>query len=139
MNSTTKTARIAGAVYFVNSVTGFVSIIYVPSKLRVSGNAAAPADKILASERLFRVGIASEVICAVEFIYLLWVLYRLLGGVSKTHSSLMVIFGVAFVPIMCMNAVSQIAALTLLRGTDFLPMFNQPQRETFAMLFLGVT
>jgi hypothetical protein len=29
--------------------------------------------------------------------------------VSKTHASLMVIFGAAFVPIMCMNAVSQIA------------------------------
>jgi hypothetical protein len=78
------------------------------------------------------------VICAVEYIYLLWILYRLLSGVSKTHASLMVIFGVAFVPIMCMNAVSEIAALMLLRGADFLPVFNQPQRESLAMLFLGV-
>ena len=77
-------------------------------------------------------------ICAVEYIYLLWVLYRLLSGVSKTHASLMVIFGVAFVPIMCMNAVSQIAALMLLSGADFLPIFNQPQRESLAMLFLSV-
>src|SRR6266513_3281873 len=105
MDSTKKTARIAGVLYLVNGVTGFFSIIYVPSKLFVSGNAAATAHNILASERLFRVGIASEVICAVEYIYLLWVLYRLLSGVSKTHASLMVIFGVAFVPIMCMNAV----------------------------------
>jgi len=131
MNSTKKTARIAGALYLVNGVTGFFSIIYVPSKLFVSGNAAATADNILASERLFRLGIASEVICAVEYIYLLWILYRLLSGVSRTHASLMVIFGVAFVPIMCMNAVSEIAALTLLRGADFLPMFNQPQRESW--------
>jgi hypothetical protein len=50
----------------------------------------------------------------------------------------MVIFGAAFVPIMCMNAVSDIAALMLLRGPDFLPIFNQPQRESLAMLFLGV-
>jgi hypothetical protein len=50
----------------------------------------------------------------------------------------MVIFGVAFVPIMCMNAVSEIAALMLLRGADFLPVFNQPQRESLALLFLGV-
>ena len=86
MNSTKKTARIAGALYLVNGVTGFFSIIYVPSKLFVSGNAAATAHNILASERLFRLGIASEVICAVEYIYLLWVLYRLLTGVSKTHA-----------------------------------------------------
>jgi hypothetical protein len=122
MNSTKRTARIAGVLYLVNGVTGFFGIIYVPSKLLVSGNAAATAHNILASETLFRLGIASEVICAVEFIYLLWVLYRLLGGVSKTHASLMVIFGVAFIPVMCMNAVSEITALMLLRGADFLPV-----------------
>ena len=41
MNSTKKTARIAGVLYLVNGLTGFFSIIYVPSKLFVSGNAAA--------------------------------------------------------------------------------------------------
>ena len=50
----------------------------------------------------------------------------------------MVIFGVAFVPIMCMNAVCGIAALMLLCGADFRPVFDQPQREFLAMLFLGV-
>jgi hypothetical protein len=138
VNSTKKTARIAGVLYLVNAVTGFFSIIYVPTKLFVSGDAAATAHNILASEGLFRLGIACEVICAVEFIYLLWVLYRLLSGVSKTHASLMVIFGVTFVPIMCMNAVSALTALMLLRGAEFLPVFNQAQRESLAMLFLGV-
>jgi hypothetical protein len=138
MNSTKKTARIAGLLYLVNGVTGFFSIIYVPSKLIVSGNTAATANNILASERLFRLGIASELICAVEFVYLLWLLYRLLSGVSKTHASLMAIFGLAFVPIMCVNAVSDIAALMLLRGSDFLSAFGQAQRESLAMLFLDV-
>ena len=119
MNSTKQTARIAGVLYLVNGVTGFFGIIYVPSKLMVPGNAAATAQNILASERLFRLGIVSELICAVEFIFLLWVLYRLLGGVNKTHASLMVILGLAFVPIMCVNVLNEIAALTLLRGADF--------------------
>jgi hypothetical protein len=138
MNSTKRMARIAGVLYLVNGVTGFFSIIYVPRRVMVPGNAAATAGNVIASERLFRLGIASEVICAVEFIYLLWVLYRLLSGTSKTHASLMVIFGLAFVPIMCMNAVSGIAALTLLRGADFLSVFDQPQRESLAMVFLGL-
>ena len=59
----------------MNGVTGFFSIIYVPSKLILSGNAAATANNILASERLFRLGIVSELICAAEFVLLLWVLY----------------------------------------------------------------
>jgi len=45
-------------------------------------------------------------------IYLLWVLYRLLSGVSKMHASLMVIFGVAFVPIMWL----------LIRGAEHQPL-----------------
>ena len=138
MNSSKQTARIAGVLYLVNGVTGFFGIIYVPGRLMVSGNAAATAQNILASERLFRLGMVSELICAVEFIFLLWVLYRLLGGVNKTHASLMVILGLVFVPIMCVNVLNEIAALTLLRGADFLLAFDKRQLEAMAMLFLDL-
>jgi len=67
MTSTKKT-RIAGVLYLVNGVTGFFSIINVPSRLFGSGDTTATAHNILASERLFRLGIASEVICAVEYL-----------------------------------------------------------------------
>ena len=138
MNSTKKAARIAGLLYLVNGVTGFFGIIYVPGRLIVPGNAAATANNILASEWLFRLGIVSELICAAEFVFLLWVLYRLLGGVNKTHASLMVIFGLAFVPMMLLNTLSEIASLTLLRGADFLSVLDRPQREALAMLFLDL-
>src|ERR1700693_3008467 len=133
MNSTKKTARIAGLLYLVNGVTGFFGIIYVPSRLIVSGNAAATSNNILASERLFRLGIVSELICAVEFIFLLWVLYRLLGGVDKTYAPRMVLLALGFVPIRCVNVLNEIAALTLLRGAAFLSVWGQPQREAMAM------
>jgi len=138
MNSTKKTARVAGLLYLVNAVTGFFGIIYVPSRLIVSGNSAATADNILASERLFRLGVVSELICAVEFIFLLWVLYRLLGGINKTHASLMGILGLVFVPMMCVNTLNEIAALILLRGVDFLSVFDKCQLQAMAMLFLDL-
>ena len=138
MNSTKQIARIAGVLYLVNGITGFFGIIYVPSRLMVSANPAATAQNILASESLFRLGIVSELICAVEFIFVLWALYRLLGGVNKTHALLMVILGLAFVPIMCVNVLNEIAALTLLRGADFLSGLGQPQRVAMAMLFLDL-
>jgi hypothetical protein len=138
MNSTKKTARIAGLLYLVNGVAGFFSIIYVPGKLIVSENAAATANNILASERLFRLGIVSELICAAEFVFLLWVLYRLLGAVNKTQASLMVILGLVSIPIMFVNALNGIAALALLRGADFLSVFDQPQRQALAMQFLNL-
>jgi hypothetical protein len=138
MNSTKQTARIAGVLYLVNGVTGFFGIVYVPSKLIVSGNTAATTSNILASERLFRLGIVSELICAAEFIYLVWALYRLLSGVNKTHAALMVIWGLTFIPVMAVNVLSEIAALTLLRGADFLSVINQQNREALAMLFLDL-
>jgi hypothetical protein len=138
LTSTKQTARIAGVLYLINAVTGFFGIVYVPGKLIVSGNTAATASNILGSEQLFRLGIVSELICAAEFIYLVWVLYRLLAGVNKTHAALMVIWGLAFIPVMAVNVLSEIAALTLLRGADFLSSFDQPHREALAMLFLAL-
>ncbi len=138
MNSTKKTARIAGLLYLVNGVTGFFSIIYVPGKLIVSGNAAATANNILASERFFRLGIVSELTCAAEFVFLLWVLYRLLGAVNKRHALLMVILGLLQIPIMFVNALNEIAALALLRGADFLSVFDKPHLNAMAMLFLNL-
>jgi len=138
MNSTKKTARIAGMLYLVNAVTGFFGIIYVPGRLIVSGNATATANNILASERLFRLGIASELICAVEFVFLFWILYRLLGGVNKTHASLMVILGLVFVPIMVVNTLTEVGALMLLHSADFLSVFDKRQLNALAMLFLDL-
>lgn len=110
MNSAKETARIAGLLHLVNGVTGFFGIVYVPSRLIVSGNAAGTVHNILTSERLFRLGIVSELICAAEFIFLVWALYRLLADVNKTHAALMVIWGLAFVPVMRLNVLSEIGA-----------------------------
>jgi hypothetical protein len=136
MNSTKKTARVAGALYVLNGVTGFFSIMYVPSRLIVSGDAAATASKILASEMLFRFGIVSELFCAAEFIFVVRALYRLLNGVDKRHASLMVTLGLIPLPIMVLNALNEVAALTLFRGAGFLSVFDKPQRDALAMLFL---
>jgi len=138
MNSTKKTARLAGLLYLVNAATGFFGIIYVPGRLILSGNATATAHNILASERLFHFGIASELICAIEFVYLLWILYRLLGGVNKTHASLMVILGLLLVPGMVVNTLSEIGALMLLQSTDLLSVFDKRQLEAMVMLLLDL-
>jgi hypothetical protein len=136
MNSTKQTARIAGVLYLVNGVTGFFSIIFVPSRPMVLVARRQPPKTSSLPKEAFRLGIVSELICAVEFIFLLWVLYRLLGGVNKTYASLMVDSGSGL--IMCANVLNEIAALTLLRGADFLSVLGQPQREAMAMLFLDL-
>jgi hypothetical protein len=58
--------------------------------------------------------------------------------VNKTIASLMVILSLVFVPIMFVNTLSEIAALMLLRGSDFLSVFDKRQLEAMAMLFLDL-
>ena len=90
MNSNQKTARIAGALYLLSATAAGVPLIYVPTKLIVPDNAAATANNILASERIFRTCILSELIGAILFIFVVRALYQLLNSVDKSQASLMV-------------------------------------------------
>jgi hypothetical protein len=50
----------------------------------------------------------------------------------------MVTLLVVQIPIAFLNEVNSIAALTLVRGADFLSIFEKPQRDALAMLFLNL-
>lgn len=136
MNSTKKTARVAGVLYLLMAISGFFSIMYIPSAFIVHGDATATADKIVASEWLFRIGIVSELFSATIFVFLVLVLYDLLKGVSKKQASLMVALVVIAVAIAFLNVLNELAALVLSRGGDFLSAFQKQQRDALAMLFL---
>ncbi|HEY7213071.1 MAG TPA: DUF4386 domain-containing protein [Thermoanaerobaculia bacterium] len=136
MQPTVKTARIAGALYLSMVVTGPFSLIYLPNKLIVPGNATATAGKVLAFEMLFRLGIVADLVGSVMFILLAMALYRLFSGVNKTHASLLVVLVLVSATIGFVNVLSNIAALNLFRGADFLTAFDKPQRDALGMLFL---
>jgi len=136
MHSIKKKARVAGLIYLSLVLTAPFSLIYVPRTLIVRGDATATANNIRASEMLFRAGIVAELLSAVTFIFVVMALYRLLSGVNKTHAALMAILGLVSVPIGFVNVLSNIAALTLFRGGDFLGVFDKRQLDALAMLFL---
>jgi hypothetical protein len=69
MNSTKNPGRFVGLIYVLVSIPGFFALIYVPGKLIVDGNAAATASNIAASETLFRVGIACNLISQILFMW----------------------------------------------------------------------
>ncbi len=50
----------------------------------------------------------------------------------------MVLLIVVSVPIAFLNELNSMAALVLVRGADFLSIFDKPQREALAMLFLNL-
>lgn len=139
MRLTSNPGRQAGILYFLMILLGGFSIVYVPSKLIVPGDATATAKNILASETIYRLSVVTGLISAVVFMFLARALYRLLKDVSKAHASLMVTLVMVSVAIGFALTVNDVAAVTVLRGTDFLSGFDQPQREAFSMLFLHLS
>lgn len=136
MHPTDKAARVAGAIYSSMVLTGPFSLIYVPNKLIVRGDATATAANILNHETLFRFSIFADLVGQVIFICLAIALYRLLSNVSRTWALLMVGFVLVSAAVGFLNTLNNIAALILFRGADFLSVFDTAQRNALGMLFI---
>lgn len=136
MTSLSRKARVAGLLY-LTLMTAPLRLIYIPSKLFVTGDPTATANNIAAHETLFRLGILSDLFTATMGIFLVLALYRLLNGVDEGLARLMVILGALMVtPIYFVNTINDAAALLLARGADFLSAFDKPQRDALVMVFL---
>ncbi|PZR74087.1 MAG: DUF4386 domain-containing protein [Chthoniobacterales bacterium] len=136
MHPTDKNARIAGTVYLSMTLTAPFSLLYVPTKLIVQGNATATASNILSNETLFRLGIVADLFSAVIFVLAGVALYRLLSSVNKTWARLMVALVLVSAAVGFLNVLNNVAALILFRGADFLAVFEKPQRDALGMLFI---
>lgn len=136
MESVKKNARRAGWLYLSLVVFGPFSLIYVPNKLIVTGDATATAAKVLASETLFRAGIVAGLAGDAVFLLVALALYRLFADVGKHAAILMATLAIVAVPIGFLDRVNQVAALLLFKGADFLAVLDQPQRDALGMLFL---
>jgi hypothetical protein len=129
--------RVAGLWYLLLIIVGPLRLIYIPSKLFVHDNAAATVNNIAAHEFLFRMGIASELAGAVILIFLTFAFYRLFVAVDRTLATLVVILGgVMPAVIYFVGVVDDFGTLMVVRRADFLLVFDEPQRDALAMLFL---
>jgi hypothetical protein len=137
MSSTRNPGRVAGFLYLFLVVAAPLRLIYIPTKLFVHENATATANNIAAHELLFRLGIVSDLFCGTILIFLVLALYRLFKGVDQNLAVLVVILGGLMPAIIdFFNVLNDAAALMLVRGADFLLVFEKPQRDALAMLFL---
>ena len=136
MHPTKKAGRIAGAIYASMVFVGPFSLIYVPDKLIVSGDATATATNVLAHQTLFGFGIMADMAGAVIFISLAVALYRLLSGVSVHWALLLVGFAFVSAAVGFADTLNNIAALHLFRGEQFLSVLDQAQRDSLGMFFL---
>ena len=137
MQSTQKTARVAGLLYVLVVITGMFSLLYAPGKLFVPGNSAATAHSILVNQSFFRwyvlVGIVSEVL----FCSVVLVLYQLLKRVNQVQAAVMVILVLITAPIAFQSMATQVSTLAFVKGAEFLTTLDKPQRDAVAMLLFN--
>src|SRR5881397_540455 len=142
MSSARNPGRVVGYRYLLLVLLGPLRLIYIPNKLFVQGDAAATASNIAVHEWLFRFGMLSDLLGAVVLIFLVLAFYRLFKGVDQQLAVLLVIVGgVMPALINFVNVVSDAGALMVARsgsagGTDFLSVFDKPQRDALVLLFL---
>ena len=132
-----KTARRAGLLYLIWIITGIYGIIYVPSQTIVQGDAVATANKILANEFVFRIGIINDIISNTIWVFIALVLYRLFKQVNERQAKLMVALVLVQIPVVFFMEALNITSLMIFKG-EILKTFELIQRQDLAMLFLKI-
>lgn len=130
-----KYLRLLYPIWFVIALVG---VMYVPSTLIVPGDASTTASNILGNELLFRTGIATSLVTQLIHILMVLILYQLFKSVNKDHSWLLVVFGLVGVPIAMLNDLNRVAALLIVRGGDYLTVFEPSQLNALMMFFLNL-
>jgi hypothetical protein len=120
-------ARIGGVLYLIIIVIGFCSEFFVREKLVVSGDVTATANNIVASESLWRISIACDLILLVSAVALTLILFVLFRPVNKNLALLAVFFNLVELPIEAVSKLCLLAALFLSGNADYLKAFEPHQ------------
>ena len=129
-------ARICGVLYLINIACGLFGEVFVRAKLLVAGDAIATAHHILASESLFRLGIAGDLVMHITDLPTTVILYFLLRPINRDLSLLAALFSTVQTAVLVANKLNLITALLLLGGSSYLSAFSNTQLQALARLSL---
>jgi len=130
-------ACVAGAAYLIALVPAVFAEIYVRGQLVVVGNAAQTALNIVAHERLFRLGIASNLAVFAIDIVLITALYVVLTPVNRSLALLALGWGLVETAILAVATLSDFNVLRILSGAEYLSVFELDRLQTLARLSVG--
>jgi hypothetical protein len=132
-------ARVAGFAY----LTTFAIVVYVNfgihARLIAGSNAAETARNILAHERLFRIGIAADVIYCAGVVVLLTALYVVLKPVNCGLALLAALWRLIWVFMWLLMTLNLFDSLRLLSGAEYLRAFEAGRLQDLARFYLGTS
>jgi|SRR5450759_993702 hypothetical protein len=132
-----RAARVAGFAYLFTTAIVVLAFFGIFTRLMVAGNAAETARNVLAHERLFRIGIACDLLYCAGTLVLLTALYVILKAVNQ-HLALVAAFcRLVYALMWVVIALNLIDGLRLLSGADYLRVFEPDRLQAWARLYFG--
>ena len=132
-----KAARVVGFAYLFALPPAVFAEFYVRTQLITSDNAAQTARNIMAHERLFRLGTASNLAAFAVDVVLIVALYVVLVPVHRYLALLAAGWGLIETAILVVVTLSDFDVLRILSGADYLHAFEASQLQALARLSLG--
>lgn len=132
-----KAAKIAGLAYVVSFVSVVSVFLGIFTRLILSGDPAQTARNIMAHERLFRIGIAGDLVYCVGVVVVLSALYVVLKPVDQNLALLAAFGRLVHGFTYLLMTINLYTALRLLSVADYARAFGPDQLPVLARLYLS--
>jgi hypothetical protein len=136
MDSTHRTARLAGFLYLVMAILMFFGYMFIPA--RFSGDAATMARKIVEDALTYRITILMALVAQILFVFVVLNLYELFRGVDRKLARLMVTLVCIGIACDFVHLALRMAPLALLTDKDALPAFSSAQTVELSLTSFSV-
>ncbi|AIZ64652.1 hypothetical protein PK28_15015 [Hymenobacter sp. DG25B] len=124
--------RLAGAAYLLIIIAGLCGEMFIRGKIIVSGDAAATAHNLIASEGLWRAGIAGDLLMHLLDILVMLVFYLLLRTVNKKLALMALLFNLIQTAVLVANKITLLVPLFFLGNAAYLKAFSPQQLQALA-------
>jgi hypothetical protein len=132
-----RAARIVGWSYLLALVPAVFAEFFVRGRLIAAGDAAQIAHAIVSHERLFRLGIASNLaVCAIDVV-LITALYTVLAPVHRRLALLATGWGLLETATLVATALSDLNVLRILGRVDYMQAFRANEVAALSRLGIG--
>ncbi len=129
-------ARLAGALYLGTVIFGLFAELGTRGSLIVGNDAVATARAILASESLFRAGLAGDLAMLACYVGVTTLFLDMFRPVHAGVSRMAAAFSLIGIAVLAANTLLLLVPLRLLATTSYLAALGEPQREAAALLAL---
>jgi hypothetical protein len=136
MDSIRRQARFAGFLYLLVAIIAPFAVFVIPGRMIVRGDAAATAERVMASESLYRLGMAAHLVSATLFLLVVLALYQLLKGVNGKRALVMLALAAVGIVMSLANELNNLAALAIWSRPEFLSVFEKSELDALGYLFL---